>query len=243
MDRIRQPAIILARPQMGENIGAAARAMANFGLSDLRLVAPRDVWPNERAYAMAANAKDIIDQVQLYDTLDQALHDCHHAYATTARSRSVDMPVDTPRTAMQHYAAHDSQKIAYVFGAENNGLLNEELSWCHAIMTIPCAAYRSCNLAQAVMVVAYEWFGAVNGSTVKHISDAEHNIKPIDYATVEESAMLYQQLKHMLEQSSGFYGKPKFQQLLRHVRHDIMQAGMTSTQVRRWHSIMKALKH
>ncbi len=148
------PVIVLVAPQMGENIGAAARAMGNFGLSDLRIVTPRDGWPNPTAKSVAAHALPIIESARIFDTLAEAIADCHHVYATTARLRELNKPTVTAR----QYPTL-AGKTAILFGRENNGLSNEEIALAHSILTIPThPACPSINIAQAVLLAAYEWY-------------------------------------------------------------------------------------
>jgi tRNA/rRNA methyltransferase len=148
--------IILVRPQMGENIGSSARVMLNFGLHELRIVSPRDGWPNERAITMSAGAKSVIEQAQIFNNLADALHDCEFAFAATARLRDMNIAVHSPREAAS--LAQNKGRVALVFGAENNGLTNDEVAYCNALINIPTSDYASLNLAQSVGIVAYEWF-------------------------------------------------------------------------------------
>ncbi|WP_134680067.1 RNA methyltransferase [Paracoccus ravus] len=156
-----EPAIILVRPQMGENIGAAARAMLNFGLTDMRLVAPRDGWPNPKAIAMASGAAGkVLDQARVYPTLAEAMADIDYAYATTARGRELTKPVLTPATAMSDARARVGQgeRTAIIFGPERAGLENDDVARANAIITVPVNPdFPSLNLAQAVLLNGYEW--------------------------------------------------------------------------------------
>jgi tRNA/rRNA methyltransferase len=156
-----EPAIILTRPQMGENIGAAARAMLNFGLTDLRLVAPRDGWPNPRAVAMASGAAgQVLDRARVFPTLAEAMADIDYAYATTARGRELTKPVLTPATAMTdgRDRVGQGQRIAVIFGPERAGLENDDVARANAIVTVPVNPdFASLNLAQAVLLTGYEW--------------------------------------------------------------------------------------
>lgn len=153
-----QPVIILVRPQMGENIGAAARAMLNFGLAEMRLVAPRDGWPNPRAVAMASGAAGrVLDQARVYDTLAEAMEGVSYAFATTARGRELTKPVFTPETAMAHARQVDG-RVAFIFGPERAGLENDDVARANAIVTVPVnPEFASLNLAQAVLLMGYEW--------------------------------------------------------------------------------------
>lgn len=151
------PVIVLVRPQLGENIGKAARAMLNFGLAEMRLVTPRDGWPNPSAGPAAAGADIVLEQAQVFETLADAVADCANVYATTVRKRGVTKPVVTPEEAAReiHAAAGRS---AYVFGPERSGLETEDVALARAILTVPInPEFGSLNLAQAVILCAYEW--------------------------------------------------------------------------------------
>jgi tRNA/rRNA methyltransferase len=160
------PAVILVEPQLGENIGAAARAMANFGLRQLRLVKPRQAWPNPKARMMAAGADLILDNAALFDTLDAAIADCSFVLATTARAHDQAKPVIGAAEAAAEMAprAAAGEIVAVVFGRERNGLENDEVALADRIVTLPVnPAFASLNLAQAVVIVAYEWFKYTSG--------------------------------------------------------------------------------
>ncbi|MBO9576537.1 MAG: RNA methyltransferase [Sphingobium sp.] len=151
------PLIVLVRPQLGENIGKAARAMLNFGLKELRLVAPRDGWPNPDAGPAAAGADEVLAGAQVYETLADAVADCAHVFATTVRKRGVTKPVVTPEEAASLIRAEQGRS-AIVFGPERSGLETEEVALCRTILTVPVnPEFGSLNLAQAVILAAYEW--------------------------------------------------------------------------------------
>jgi len=155
-----QPLFVLVRPQMGENIGAAARAMFNFGLIDMALVAPRDGWPNPRAEALAAGAGRVLDGATLHDTTGAAVADCGFVFATTARSRDMTKPVFTPEAAMADAAARIAagQRVAVLFGPERTGLENDDIARANAIVSVPVNPdFPSLNLAQCVLLTGYEW--------------------------------------------------------------------------------------
>ena len=151
------PVVVLVRPQLGENIGKAARAMLNFGLSEMRLVAPRDGWPNPSAGPAAAGADEVLAKARVFGTLAEAVADCAQVYATTVRKRGVTKPVLTPEAAAA--AIHgEAGRSALVFGPERSGLETDDVALARAIVTIPVnPAFGSLNLAQAVIVCAYEW--------------------------------------------------------------------------------------
>lgn len=155
------PVVILVRPQMGENIGAAARAMLNFGLTEMRLVSPRDGWPNPAAVAMASGAAGtVLDRARVFDSLGAAMEGIDLAYATTARGREMTKRVLTPATAMAEARAATAQgrRIALIFGPERTGLENDDIARASAIVTVPVNPdFPSLNLAQAVLLMGYEW--------------------------------------------------------------------------------------
>ncbi len=160
------PAVVLVEPQLGENIGAAARAMANFGLSRLRLVNPRPVWPNDKARRMAAGADRILESAALFDSLEAAIADCSLVFATTARAHDQAKLVVGAAAAAGEMVPRIAagETVAVVFGRERNGLENDEVALADRIITLPVnPAFASLNLAQAVVIVAYEWFKRASG--------------------------------------------------------------------------------
>jgi tRNA/rRNA methyltransferase len=164
--QIAGPAIVLVEPQLGENIGMAARAMGNFGLTDLRLVKPRDGWPSLPAQRAAAGADHIIEAVKLFSTLEAAVADCTLTFATTARAHFQAKPVLAPEAAAQqvHREIAAAGKVAIVFGRERYGLENQEIAVADRIVTFPVnPAFASLNLAQAVLLMGYEWFKQAAG--------------------------------------------------------------------------------
>ena len=159
----RAPIIILVRPQLGENIGKATRAMLNFGLTELRLVSPRDGWPNPSAGAAAAGADEVLAGVQVFETTADACHDCAYVYATTVRKRGVVLPVITPEQAASEVRTNQGRS-AILFGPERSGLATDDVALARKIITVPINPdFPSLNLAQAVMVLAYEWSKGLTG--------------------------------------------------------------------------------
>src|SRR5712671_5241659 len=157
------PAIILVEPQLGQNIGTAARAMANCGLDDLRLVRPRDGWPSDKAVAAASGADAVLDKARLYPSIAAAIADLSHVYASTARDRYMVKRELTPRHAaeeMREFLARD-EPCGVLFGPERTGLVNDDVALADTVITVPLnPAFSSLNLAQAVLIVGYEWFTA-----------------------------------------------------------------------------------
>jgi tRNA/rRNA methyltransferase len=156
------PVIVLVRPQLGENIGKAARAMLNFGLTEMRLVAPRDGWPNPSAGPAASGADIVLEQAQVFDSVADAVADCGQVYATTVRKRGVTKPVVTPEEAAREIRSAPGRS-AILFGPERSGLDTDDVALARTIITVPInPEFGSLNLAQAVILVAYEWSKGAN---------------------------------------------------------------------------------
>jgi tRNA/rRNA methyltransferase len=152
-----KPIIVLVRPQLGQNIGKAARAMLNFGLTEMRLVAPRDGWPNPEAGPAASGADVVLAEAQVFDSVQEAIGDCSQVFASTVRRRDLVMPVLEPAQMADQITA-SGQRIAILFGPERSGLETEEVALANAIVTVPInPEFASLNLAQAVILLAYEW--------------------------------------------------------------------------------------
>ena len=228
------PAIVLCRPQLGENIGKAARAMLNFGLTDLRLVAPRDGWPNPDAGPAASGADSVLAAARVYATLAEAVADCTHIYATTVRRRGVTKPVLTPEAAAQAIHA-DMGQSALVFGAERSGLDSDDVALAHSIVTIPINPdFGSINLAQAVMINAYEWS--------KHIALAQPPVVAIDPpAPHGEMEDLIGHFVTDLEASGYFFPADRKKVTLRALRTMLTKTGWSSNDTRMMHGIISIL--
>lgn len=226
----------LIRPQMGENIGSAARNMANFGLTDMRLVAPRDGWPNPKAIDTAGRALNVIDDAALFATTEDAVKDAHFVLATTARDRTMPKPVTTPREVMPELRKRlaEGQKVAVMFGPERTGLENEDLALADAILTIPvCEDYASLNIAQAVGVVAYEWWVSAHDKPFEGAVEMP--------ALREELQGLFGQLETALD-GTNFWRVPEKKEIMwRNIRAGLMRAGFSSHEVATWRGIVKAL--
>ena len=227
--------IILVRPQMGENIGAAARAMANFGLRDLRLVAPRDGWPNPKAVDMAGRALDLLDDARVFASVEDAVADCQFVLAATARERAVNMPSFHTREAVGQLRqrAAGGEKVAVMFGPERTGLENDEVAMADGVLFIPVAAeYASLNLAQAVVVVASEWFAA-------GAAPSESALEPV--APRAQLQGLIGQLEQALDEVNFWRVPEKKDGMLRNIRAVLTRAQMSAQEVATWRGIVKAL--
>ena len=233
------PCVILNVPQLAENIGAVARVMANFGLSDLRLVRPRDGWPQERAWASASGATWPLDEAKVFDTLEAAIADLKLVFATTARPRETRLPVLTPREAAAQLADDVAQgrRVGLLFGGERAGLETDDIALCQAIISIPIdARFRSLNLAQAVSINDYEWKMLVDD---RPWAQFEYNVEPP--ADQESLLGLYGHLEAELEKA-GFYHPPeKKPSMVRNLRAPLARARLTEQEVRTFRGVVTAL--
>lgn len=227
---------VLTRPQMGENIGAAARVMANFGLSQLALVAPRDGWPNVKASDTAGKALYMLDDATLHTTVEEAVAGVQFVLATTSRDRAVNIPVLDAREAMAqaHARVAAGQRVAVLFGPERTGLENEELALANAVVSLPVAdTYPSLNLAQAVAVMAYEFRCQVSG-----VRGQEKALEPP--APKAELEGLFGQLEAALD-SVNFWRVPeKKEGMWRNIRASLVRSDMTSQEIATWRGIVRA---
>jgi tRNA/rRNA methyltransferase len=226
--------IVLVRPQLGENIGNAARAMLNFGLTELRLVTPRDGWPNPSAGPSAAGADIVISGAAVFDSLAGAVADCEHIYATTVRKRGVTKPVVTPEVAAQDVRARVGRS-AFVFGPERSGLDSDDVALAQTIVTVPInPEFGSLNLAQAVILLAYEW-----SRSEKLASPPQTEIaSPAPHAELEE---LIEHLVRDLDASGYFFPPDRKKATLRTLRSALTKAGWSSNEVRMLHGVIGAL--
>jgi tRNA/rRNA methyltransferase len=232
----RPPAIVLVRPQLGENIGKAARAMLNFGLTDLRLVSPRDGWPNPSAGPAASGADVVLEQARVFDSVAEAVADCAHVYATTVRKRGLVVPVVSPEEAGREVHANDGPS-AFLFGAERSGLETEEVALAAKIVTVPVNAdFRSLNLAQAVILVAYEWSKHGEGLAIPTESDA---VEP--RATQAHLEGLIGQLDAALEAADYFHPPDRTPATRNTIRTILTKAGWSSREVQALRGIVRAL--
>ena len=231
-----EPAFILVAPQMGENIGAAARVMANFGLGDLRLVAPRDGWPNPAAETMSAGALPERVTVKVFDTVEAAVADCGLVLATTARSRGMEKPVIGNAEAVARIRTTPA-RAAVLFGAERAGLPNEAVALADAILSFPVSpSFGSLNLAQAVALVAHGW-AAASASGLPEGFEA-----PVDEpATREELIGMMEHFEAELDRAGFFFPDEKRAPMVQNLRNAFTRAGWTAQEVRTFRGAIKAL--
>ncbi len=238
-DRAPDPVVVLVRPQMGENIGAAARAMLNFGLTRMRLVAPRDGWPNPAAVAMASGAGRVLDAARLCADLAGALGDCHHVYATTARPRGLTKRILTPAEAMKEAHARQTrgERVALMFGPERAGLENADIARADTIVTVPVNPdFPSLNLAQSVLLLAYEWSRGGAGPAPA-IPRGERDL-PAPRSELEHLADHYER---RLEEAGFFFPETKAAGMKLTLRNMWSRMGLTSSDIRMLHGILRQL--
>lgn len=244
------PAIILVNPQLGENIGFAARAMANFGLTDLRLVAPRDGWPNEKAHAAAAGAAFVVERATLYDSVESAIGELNFVLASTARPREMVKPVLGPASAAAELRRRGTrQRTGVLFGPERSGLDNDTIALADAILTAPVSPdFASLSLPQAVLLFGYEWLKAqtaalplgrataFDGPAVEGLASA--GTRP---ATKAELLGLFKHLEAELDDAGFLYPPEKRPSMVRAIRNMFHRMGATEQDVRTWRGVVAAL--
>lgn len=232
------PVVILNAPQLAENIGAVARVMANFGLSELRLVNPRDGWPQTRAWASASGADWPLDGARVFASVPEAAADLQLVLATTARPRELQLPVITPRAAAAELrrAAGEGLRAGLLFGGERAGLETADIALCQAVVTIPIdPKFRSLNLAQAVAVNAYEWWTAGQDAPPPAFREGA--------PPAEQGALLglYEHLERELEAAGFFHPPEKTPSMVQNLRSALGRARFTDQEVRTFRGVVTAL--
>jgi tRNA/rRNA methyltransferase len=239
-----QPAIVLVRPQLGQNIGMAARAMLNCGLSDLRLVAPRDGWPNPDAEAAAAGADRVVRDAKVYATCREALADRVRVWATTARERDQVKRIQTPRAAAAdiRQATVNQGPGAILFGPERSGLDNDEIALADTLIRVPLnPGFTSLNLAQAVLLIGYEWWTAADITPPEQlVTGMAWSSRP---ATQAELEAFYERLEACLE-ATGYFNIPdKRPAMVRNLRNIFARGHLTKAEVDSLQGVVSALYH
>jgi tRNA/rRNA methyltransferase len=245
------PAVILVKPQLGENIGFAARAMANFGLPDLRLVAPRDGWPNDKAHAAAAGAAFVVERARVYPTLEEAIGELNFVLATTARPREMVKAVLSPESAASDLKTRGQrgERTGILFGPERSGLDNDTIALADAILTAPVSPeFASLSLPQAVLLFGYEWLKASSaapqlGRITEFDGPAHEGIAFTDtrLATRAELFALFDHLEAELDRVGFLYPAEKRPSMVRSIRNMFHRMGASEQDVRTWRGIVAAL--
>ncbi len=233
------PAIIMVRPQLGENIGMAARAMLNCGLSTLRLVSPRDGWPNDKAQRAASGADVVLENAEVFDSVADAVADLERVVATTARNRELTQRILTPRYAAAEVRGWIGQgeRVGILFGPERTGLENDDMVHADTALSIPLnPQFSSLNVAQAVLLVSYEWAAAGDATPAARMAD--HATRP---ATKEELQNLFEHLERALDQSGFLRNKDMRPSMVLNLRALLQRAGMTEQEARTFHGVIKFL--
>jgi tRNA/rRNA methyltransferase len=250
LEGLRPPAIILVEPQLGENIGQAARAMANFGLEELRLVAPRDGWPNEKAVAGASGAGGIIENARVFSTIGDAIADLHFLGATTARIREMVKPVTTPESAARDIAIRSGagQLCGIMFGRERSGLENDEIALADTLIMAPVnPVFASLNLAQAVLIVGYEWRKLTAGSSLGRGTQFDGPaseglyLNKCNLATRGELLKFFVHIEAELSEAGFFKTDEKRSSVVRNIRNMFERASLTDQEVRTLRGMVVAL--
>ena len=236
------PVIILVRPQLGENIGMAARAMLNCGLSSLRLVKPRDGWPNAKAQRAASGADVVLEKARVFASVADAVDDLERVVATSARNRELSQRILTARHAAAEIRGWigRGEKVGILFGPERTGLENDDMVHADTVLSIPLnPQFSSLNVAQAVLLVAYEWAAAGEGTPAERMSD--HSTRP---ATKDELVNLFAHLERALDESGFLRNKAMRPAMVNNLRALLQRSAMTEQEVRSFHGVIKYLaKH
>jgi len=244
------PSVILVEPQIAENVGMVARAMANFGLDDMRVINPRDGWPSEKARAVASGASAIVDGASVHCDLRQSIADMHYVVATTARQRDMRKPILTPEQAAAEMRTRIAagQKCAYLFGRERNGLQSDEIADAHAVVMIPVnPKFASLNLAQAVLLLSYAWLRSGDEATLGRVTVHDRHLQPGLHlghdvpAKNEELQGFFGHLERLLDER-GFFSPPERRHVtVRNLRSMFLRLGATAQEVRTLRGILATL--
>lgn len=234
-----EPAFILVRPQMGENIGAAARAMLNFGLTRMRIVAPRDGWPNPKAVAMASGAGRLLDHAGLFEDVAGSVADCDYVFATTARSRELVKPVVTPERAMEmaRAMAAEGKKVAVLFGPERAGLENEDVAHANAIVTVPVNPdFPSLNLGQCALLMGYEW-----RRQTEVVAPEVMGLARTEFAEKRDVEALARHYEERLEDAGFFFPPDKAANMKLNLRNMWARLNLTRAEVQTFHGMLRQI--
>ncbi len=245
---MKAPAVILVEPQLVENIGMAARAMMNTGLSDLRLVTPRDPWPlgdihRKRMAAASSGADDILNKAKIFGSLEQAIADLNYVYATTARTHDMTTRIMTPRAAAPDMIARAQrgEKTGVLFGRERTGLVSDYIALANAKITIPLnPEFSSLNLAQAVLLIGYEWYQAQEETRARAPDDYISGKGSLP-ATREDYLNFFHRLESALDDAGFFISEEMRPSMTRNLHNSLQRAALTEQEIRTWHGVLSAL--
>ncbi len=243
-EKMTAPIIILVHPQLVENIGMTARAMANCALTELRIVAPRDPWPlsdihHQRMMAASSGADDILENAKLFATVEEAIADLNYVYATTSRDNDMVNRILTPKAAIPDMVARasENQRFGVLFGPERMGLINDYVSMANAKITIPLNPdFMSLNLAQCVLLIGYEWYQAKDQTPGNQI-----HVGKSQPATNESYLNLFRRLENELDEAGFFTDDDMRPVMRRNLQNTLRRAEMTEQEIRTWHGVLSAL--
>jgi tRNA/rRNA methyltransferase len=232
------PAVVLVNPQLGENIGLAARAMYNCGLTDLRLVSPRDGWPSEKARSAASGADPVLEAARVFDTIEEAIGDLRRLYATTARDRYMVKRIVTPRQAASELRQHmgGGEACGILFGPERMGLVSDHAALADTLITVPLnPRFMSLNLAQAVLLIGYEWFTAGDATAAEIMPTGKS-----EPATRKQLLAFFDHLEEELDRNGFLRNLEKRPSMIRNIRTMFERAHLTDQEIRTLHGIVTA---
>lgn len=231
--------VILVEPQLGQNIGAVARVMLNFGLTDLRLVKPRDGWPNPEAFPCAAGADKVLNNAQVFSSISAAVKDLHRVYATSCRLHNMIKAIYAPQAALQRLSvtARKGEKVGVIFGGERCGLSSEDISMCEALIKIPTRPdFPSLNLAHSVALVTYEWFKQTSSFPLEVLRTGRTRL-----ATYESLSNFFDHLEGELEKTGFLRHEQKRPTMVRNLRNIFQRAQLTEQEVRTLRGVVRSL--
>lgn len=249
-DALPSPAVILVEPQLGENIGTAARAMGNFGLDRMRLVSPRDGWPSEKAVSAASGATHVLDAVEVFDDFEAAVGDLHFIAATTARPRDLTKPVMTPEELARemHVRTARGEKCGVLFGREKAGLKNDHVALANAVVMIPVNPhFASLNIAQAVLLIGYEWLKQNEAGTLgrepvnKASTETGLSMRDSRLATRAELLGFFEHIERELDESGFLLPVEKRPVMVRNIRTLFERTSPTEQEIRTLRGIVASL--
>jgi len=234
-----QPLFVLVRPQMGENIGAAARGMWNFGLDKMQVVSPRDGWPSQKAVVMASGAGRLLDEAVQHSSVASAIAESHFTFATTARARGLTKAIFSPNEAMSLAAQkiQAGEHVSVLFGPERAGLENEDLAQANALISVPVnPQFASLNLAQCVLLVAYEWRRASTDFKAQRMEMVK-----TDWATGQEVEILAQHYEELLDQAGFFFPEQKATRMKINLRNMWSRLPLTRVDIQMFHGMVRQI--